>query len=159
MAETVYVFREQGLVKRELERERERTEAELRRHKGELEVLVAERTAQLSDANTRLQIEVDNYARARDRAESANQAKSEFLSCPQSTARTGPSSPVAHSTNSSPRGVSRQSRVRRKTSCVEFIGLQASPPRRRPGRRRSRPRRLPISDGGARSPSSPGAKL
>ena len=79
MAETVQVFKEQGLVKRELEKERERTEVELRRHKSELEVLVAERTAQLSDANARLQIEVDNHARARERAESANQAKSEFL--------------------------------------------------------------------------------
>ena len=79
MADTVKVFQEQGVVKRELERERERTEAELRRHKSELEVLVAERTAQLSDANARLQIEVDNHDRARERAESANQAKSEFL--------------------------------------------------------------------------------
>ena len=88
MAETVKVFREQGLVKRELERERERTEAELRRHKGELEVLVAERTAQLSDANTRLQVEADNHARARERAESANQAKSEFLAAMSHEIRT-----------------------------------------------------------------------
>ena len=79
MAETVKVFQEQGVIKRELERERERTEAELRRHKSELEVLVAERTTQLSDANARLQIEVDNHDRARERAEKANQAKSEFL--------------------------------------------------------------------------------
>ena len=79
MAETVKVFKEQGVVKRELERERERTELELRRHKSELEVLVAERTAQLSDANARLQIEVDSHAEARERAENANQAKSEFL--------------------------------------------------------------------------------
>ena len=88
MAETVRVFREQGLVKRELERERERTEAELRRHKSELEVLVAERTAQLSDANARLQIEVDNHARARERAETANQAKSEFLAAMSHEIRT-----------------------------------------------------------------------
>ena len=88
MAETVRVFREQGLVKRELERERERTEAELRRHKSELEVLVAERTAQLSDANARLQIEVDNHAKARERAETANQAKSEFLAAMSHEIRT-----------------------------------------------------------------------
>ena len=88
MAETVRVFKEQGLVKRELEKERERTEAELRRHKSELEVLVAERTAQLSDANARLQIEVDNHARARERAESANQAKSEFLAAMSHEIRT-----------------------------------------------------------------------
>ena len=88
MAETVRVFREQGVVKRELEKERERTEVELRRHKSELEVLVAERTAQLSDANARLQIEVDNHARARERAESANQAKSEFLAAMSHEIRT-----------------------------------------------------------------------
>ena len=88
MAETVRVFREQGVVKRALEKERERTEAELRRHKSELEVLVAERTAQLSDANARLQIEVDNHARARERAESANQAKSEFLAAMSHEIRT-----------------------------------------------------------------------
>ena len=88
MAETVQVFKEQGVIKRELERERERTEAELRRHKSELEVLVAERTAQLSDANARLQIEVDNHARARERAEDANQAKSEFLAAMSHEIRT-----------------------------------------------------------------------
>ena len=88
MAETVQVFKEQGVIKRELERERERTEAELRRHKSELEVLVAERTAQLSDANARLQIEVDNHARARERAENANQAKSEFLAAMSHEIRT-----------------------------------------------------------------------
>ena len=88
MAETVQVFKEQGVVKRALEKERERTEAELRRHKSELEVLVAERTAQLSDANARLQIEVDNHARARERAENANQAKSEFLAAMSHEIRT-----------------------------------------------------------------------
>ena len=88
MAETVKVFQEQGVVKRELERERERTEAELRRHKSELEVLVAERTAQLSDANARLQVEADNHARARERAESANEAKSEFLAAMSHEIRT-----------------------------------------------------------------------
>ena len=88
MAETVKVFQEQGVIKRKLEQERERTEAELRRHKGELEVLVAERTAQLSDANARLQIEVDNHDRARERAETANQAKSEFLAAMSHEIRT-----------------------------------------------------------------------
>ena len=88
MAETVKVFREQGVVKRALERERERTEAELRRHKSELEVLVAERTAQLSDTNARLRIEVDRHARARERAESANRAKSEFLAAMSHEIRT-----------------------------------------------------------------------
>ena len=88
MAETVKVFQEQGVIKRELEKERERTEVELRRHKSELEVLVTERTSQLSDANARLQIEADNHARARERAESANQAKSEFLAAMSHEIRT-----------------------------------------------------------------------
>ena len=88
MAETVQVFKEQGVIKRELERERERTEVELRRHKSELEVLVAERTTQLSDANARLQIEADNHAEARERAENANQAKSEFLAAMSHEIRT-----------------------------------------------------------------------
>ena len=88
MAETVQVFKEQGLIKRELEKERERTEIELRRHKSELEVLVTERTTQLSQANSRLQVEVDNHAKARERAESANQAKSEFLAAMSHEIRT-----------------------------------------------------------------------
>ena len=79
MAGTVQVFKEQAIVKQELERERERTEIELRRHKGELELLVAERTTQLTDANARLTEEVENHDRAREQAERANQAKSEFL--------------------------------------------------------------------------------
>ena len=54
-------------------------------------------------------------------------------SWPRSTARTGPCAPVAQSTSSSPRGVSRQSRVRRKTSAVESMRFPALPPRRRPG--------------------------
>ena len=88
MAKTVRVFKEQGLIKRELEKERERTEIELRRHKSELEVLISERTTQLSQANTRLQIEADNHAKARERAETANQAKSEFLAAMSHEIRT-----------------------------------------------------------------------
>ena len=86
MADTVRVFRDQAIVKQELEEERERTNAELRqhkeeleRHKEELEGLVAERTAQLTEANARLVEEVHNHDRARARAEQASRAKSEFL--------------------------------------------------------------------------------
>ena len=86
MADTVRVFRDQAIVKQELEEERERTNAELRqhkeeleRHKEELERLVAERTAQLTEANARLVEEVQNHDRARARAEQASRAKSEFL--------------------------------------------------------------------------------
>ena len=86
MADTVRVFRDEAIVKQQLEEERERTNAELRqhkeeleRHKEELEQLVAERTAQLTDANVRLVDEVRNHDRARARAEQASHAKSEFL--------------------------------------------------------------------------------
>ena len=86
MADTVRVFRDQAIVKQELEEERERTNAELRqhkeeleRHKEELERLVAERTAQLTEANARLVDEVRNHDRARAHAEQASRAKSEFL--------------------------------------------------------------------------------
>ena len=79
MADTVRVFRDQAIVKRELEKEREQTNAELRQHKEHLERLVAERTAQLTEANARLVEEVRNHDRARARAEQASRAKSEFL--------------------------------------------------------------------------------
>ena len=79
MAETVQVFKDQAIVKRALEKEREKAEQELRRHKSELEDLVAERTSQLSDTNQRLQQEVEDHAKARELAERANRAKSEFL--------------------------------------------------------------------------------
>ena len=79
MADTVRVFRDQAIGKRELEKEREQTNAELRQHKEHLERLVAERTAQLTEANARLVEEVRNHDRARARAEQASRAKSEFL--------------------------------------------------------------------------------
>ena len=79
MADTVRVFRDNLIDKQRLEEERERTNAELRQHKEELERLVAERTAQLTEANARLVDEVRNHDRARARAEQASRAKSEFL--------------------------------------------------------------------------------
>ena len=79
MADTVRVFRDQAIGKQELEKEREQTNAELRQHKEHLERLVAERTAQLTEANARLVEEVRNHDRARARAEQASRAKSEFL--------------------------------------------------------------------------------
>lgn len=88
MAETVQVFKDQAVIKQELERERERTELELRRHRDELEKLVGERTEQLTDANARLQDEVTRHAAARELAERANQAKSEFLAAMSHEIRT-----------------------------------------------------------------------
>ena len=88
MAQTVRVFKEQGEIKRALEVERVQTEVELRRHKGELEVLVDERTRQLSETNQQLVTEARNHQRARQRAEQANQAKSEFLAAMSHEIRT-----------------------------------------------------------------------
>jgi len=88
MAGTVRVFKEQAVVKRELEAERARNLEELHRHKSELEELVKERTVQLTDANARLQDEVANHAKAREHAEQANRAKSEFLAAMSHEIRT-----------------------------------------------------------------------
>ena len=52
---------------------------ELEEHKGHLEELVTERTHQLQQANSRLNEEVENHARARQEAEQASRAKSAFL--------------------------------------------------------------------------------
>lgn len=88
MAETVKVFRDQAIVKTELELERDRTEAELRRHKTELEQIVTERTAQLSHINVQLQNEVISHDEAREHAERANAAKTEFLAAMSHEIRT-----------------------------------------------------------------------
>ena len=79
MARAIEFFRAEAIRKRELEGERERVNAELRRHREELQVLVRERTAQLEEANRRLTEEVRNHAAARERAEAASRAKSQFL--------------------------------------------------------------------------------
>ena len=79
MARAIEFFRAEAIRKRELESERERVNAELRRHREELQVLVAERTVQLEEANRRLTDEVLNHAAARERAEAASRAKSQFL--------------------------------------------------------------------------------
>ena len=88
MAGTLQVFKDQALAKRELEQVRDRNEAELRRHRDELGDLVDERTAQLTEANSRLLEEVDNHEAARNRAEQASRAKTEFLAAMSHEIRT-----------------------------------------------------------------------
>lgn len=66
------VFRLQGIENQALSAEREQNLAELRRHRLELQLLVAEQTKQLRG-------EVSAHADARKRAEAADRAKSEFL--------------------------------------------------------------------------------
>ncbi|MEW2912632.1 TMAO reductase system sensor histidine kinase/response regulator TorS [Leisingera sp. JC11] len=72
MEEAVEVFRQQAIEKLELERVRDRNEQELREHRNNLQTLVNEQTE-------RLQEEVEAHDEARQKAEAADQAKSEFL--------------------------------------------------------------------------------
>ena len=72
LAEAVTAFRDVSRQRSALEDERERTNEELRRHREELRELVAERTTQLEH-------EVESHAAAREAAERANRAKSDFL--------------------------------------------------------------------------------
>ena len=72
MEAAVEVFRLQGIENHALEAERDQNLAELRRHRLELQLLVAEQTKQLRG-------EVSAHAEARKRAETADRAKSEFL--------------------------------------------------------------------------------
>lgn len=72
MEGAVEVFRLQGIANRNLAAERERHLEELHRHRNALQQLVDEQTAQLRS-------EVAAHAAARDRAETADRAKSEFL--------------------------------------------------------------------------------
>lgn len=72
MEAAVEVFRQQAIANRSFAEERERHLEELRRHRSELQDLVDEQTAQL-------RAEVAAHDAARDRAEAADRAKSEFL--------------------------------------------------------------------------------
>ena len=88
MAGTLQVFKDQAVAKSELEKVRDRNEAELRRHRDELEGLVAERTVQLTETNERLVEEVQKHDEARSRAERASRAKTEFLAAMSHEIRT-----------------------------------------------------------------------
>ncbi len=72
LADSVSAFRDESLRRRALEAERERTNEELRRHREELKELVDEQTVML-------QHEVRSHAAARETAERASRAKSDFL--------------------------------------------------------------------------------
>ncbi len=72
MEGAVEVFRQQAIANQDLAAERERHLEELRRHRSELQGLVDEQTEQLRG-------EVAAHDAARDRAEAADRAKSEFL--------------------------------------------------------------------------------
>jgi len=72
MEQAVEVFRQQAIEKLELEQVRDRNEQELREHRNNLQNLVDEQTE-------RLRKEVEAHDAARQKAEAADQAKSEFL--------------------------------------------------------------------------------
>ncbi|MDC0659989.1 TMAO reductase system sensor histidine kinase/response regulator TorS [Leisingera sp. SS27] len=72
MEAAVEVFRQQALDKQELEKVRDRNEQELREHRNNLQSLV-------DDQTERLREEVEAHDEARQKAEAADQAKSEFL--------------------------------------------------------------------------------
>lgn len=72
MEGAVEIFRQQAIANHAFGEERERHLEELRRHRSELQELVEEQTAQLRS-------EVIAHDAARDRAEAADRAKSEFL--------------------------------------------------------------------------------
>lgn len=72
MEAAVEVFRLQAIENHALEAERDQNLTELRRHRLELQLLVAEQTTQLRG-------EVAAHAKARTQAEAADRAKSEFL--------------------------------------------------------------------------------
>ncbi len=72
MAQALWLFRDNAIAKEELNEE-------LNQYKDNLEVTVQERTLQLEQANQRLAEEVAQHDVARERAEHANQAKTDFL--------------------------------------------------------------------------------
>lgn len=79
MAIAVNRFRDESLRRLELEQDRERINAEIRRHREDLQQLVEEQTEQIRLANTLLLREVEEHEVARQRAEQASSAKSAFL--------------------------------------------------------------------------------
>lgn len=72
MAKVLRLFRDNAQA-------REQLDAELKRYKDNLEQTVLERTLQLEQTNTRLANEVAQHNIAREKAEQANQAKTDFL--------------------------------------------------------------------------------
>ncbi len=79
MAETIQVFKQNAIIKERLERVQDATEKELRRHKANLEKDIAESTEQLRRTNKKLEQEAREHDKARDIAEKANRAKTDFF--------------------------------------------------------------------------------
>ncbi|WP_255561991.1 TMAO reductase system sensor histidine kinase/response regulator TorS [Zooshikella harenae] len=79
MAHAINIFRDQTIERNRLASAEQVAKEELEKHKNNLELLVADRTEQLTKANQQLNQAVQNHARARQDAEAANRAKTVFL--------------------------------------------------------------------------------
>lgn len=79
MAHAINIFKDQAIERNRLASAEQVAKEELEKHKNNLELLVADRTEQLTKANQQLNQAVQNHARARQDAEAANRAKTVFL--------------------------------------------------------------------------------